>query len=134
MENKSHIRPFCYKLYGLSKKDPKIGNIKYKRSNSSTCGPIKTMWRMKDKSNQMKFNVTFTFMYTSQSKDWYFDNGCFRHMIGNSLLFVELKRSRTGQVTFGMVLEVMLLTNVTLTDLELQFTMMSDWLRDYRLI
>lgn len=73
-------------------------------------------------------------MYTSQSEDWYFDNGCFRHMIGNSLLFVELKRSRTGQVTFGMVLEVMLLTNVTLTDLELQFTMMSDWLRDYRLI
>lgn len=61
----------------------------------------KKVWKEKRGEIQSNCNVALTTIYTSNVEDCYFDSGCSRHMIGNSLLFSDLKESQTGQVTFG---------------------------------
>ena len=34
-------------------------------------------------------------------RPWYLDTGCARHMVGDEILFQELDRNKSGNVTFG---------------------------------
>ena len=52
------------------------------------------------KSNANCF-VAFTCLRICATNSWYFDSGCFRHMIGNRSILTDYKIVSNGQVTFG---------------------------------
>ncbi|KAA0051013.1 hypothetical protein E5676_scaffold675G00900 [Cucumis melo var. makuwa] len=92
-----HIRLYYYKLHGIDK----VGNRKYRLQNASSSTFVKHVWKVKESGKPFACNVAFTSIYTTNFEYWYFDNGCPRHVIRNSLFFTDLKESKTGQVTFG---------------------------------
>lgn len=44
--------------------------------------------------------MAFTSIHASCREDWHFDNGCSRHMTGNSTFFSKFKECSAGHVTF----------------------------------
>jgi hypothetical protein len=81
-----HIKPFCYKLYGYPKKKHQV-RAKPKR-----------VWRPKTTETA---HIAHTSFRASSKEDWYFDNGCSRHMTGVERFLVDVKSYTTSYVTFG---------------------------------
>lgn len=69
----SHIRPFCYKLYGYNQfSRRRLYDKSYRKSLQNNSPPAKTEWRG---NNELKYNlcnVAFTSIHASNSEDWYF--------------------------------------------------------------
>ncbi|KAA0062616.1 gag-pol polyprotein [Cucumis melo var. makuwa] len=57
---------------------------------------VLSMGKLKNNREGLGYDVLST-----NVDDWYFDSGCSKHMIGNSLMFTDLIDCRIGQVTFG---------------------------------
>lgn len=52
------------------------------------------MWKAKE---NLKCCVALTSVHVANTENWYFNNGCSRHMIG---IFTKINECRTGRVTF----------------------------------
>src|SRR3954464_7201440 len=84
-----HIKPFCFILYGYPDQAPY-----YKPKQIM---PIqKQQWKPKNMAL-----IAHTSLRVSAKEDWYFDNGCSRHMTGLKNLLVDIKSHSTSYVTFG---------------------------------
>ncbi|TYJ98065.1 putative retroelement [Cucumis melo var. makuwa] len=57
---------------------------------------VLSMGKLKNNREGLGYDVLST-----NVDDWYFDSGCSKHMIDNSLMFTDLIDCRIGQVTFG---------------------------------
>ncbi|KAK2396460.1 gag-protease polyprotein [Trifolium repens] len=86
-----HIKPSCYKLYGYPKKKPQPRA--YHRMART-----KKEWKPKAK---VAADIAHTSFRASSKEDWYFDNGCSRHMTGEERILANIKSYTSRYVTFG---------------------------------
>jgi hypothetical protein len=59
-----------------------------------------TIWRRKEIPNNENCRITLTVEECKEEDEWYIDNGCSSHMIGDQEKFISLKR-KGGTVAFG---------------------------------
>lgn len=76
-----------------SKSERKIDTFSMKNMNFP-----KTKWRPKE---ELKCLVDHTTLITQVSGQWFFDNGCLRHMTIDRFIFVSFENCCKGLVTFG---------------------------------
>jgi hypothetical protein len=88
---RGHIRPFCFKLHGYPNQS------KHKLSESEVRN-VKKDWL--SKSNNVGLMV-HTSQRVSSSEDWYFDNGCSKHMTRVNRLSKDVRSCDNSYVTFG---------------------------------
>jgi len=79
-----HIRPYCFKLHGELKQVHQKSHKKRWTISSINTGLI-----------------AHTSLRASYKEDWYFDNGCSRHMTGVDKYLEDVRPYATSYVTFG---------------------------------
>src|ERR1043165_1241572 len=84
-----HIKPFFFRLHGYPNQvpyvKPKINKVSYTQQ-----------WKKKTAAL-----IAHTSLRVSVKEDWYFDNGCSKHMTGIKNLLSDIKPHTTSYVTFG---------------------------------
>ena len=90
-KRKGHIRPLCFKLYGYLNQflhettEPEVRNGKKERRPK--CDHVGLM--------------AHTSLKALFREDWYFDNGCSRHMTRDNKFLDTVKSYTNSHVTFG---------------------------------
>lgn len=87
-----HIHSFYFHLHGF----PDHFKTDFRKN---AWNKVKTEWRSKQKGKSC--NVALTSVYAMKGSDWYFDNGCSWHMIGNIAVFTKFKECHAGHVMFS---------------------------------
>jgi hypothetical protein len=59
-----------------------------------------TVWKRKQKEEK-KEECEHALYAQNEGNQWYIDNGCSKHMIGEHTKFFTLKEEKRGMVTFG---------------------------------
>lgn len=99
-----HIKPFCFKLYGYPKSAPQHRTQQVMPTITKQRVPkvvnvmpgVKKQWVPKMVIVSL---IAYTSLRVSAKEDWYFDNGCSRHMTGVKNLLVNMKSHSTSYVT-----------------------------------
>jgi hypothetical protein len=79
-----HIRPYCFKLHG--------------KSEQYQLKPTKMKWIPRCINTRL---IAYTSLRASSKEDWYFDNGCSRHMTGVDKYLEDVRPYASSYVTFG---------------------------------
>jgi hypothetical protein len=90
-KKKGHIRPFCYRLFGL----PQQVQQKEHRSRRRT---VRKVWKPKRYNVGLMAHIS---QKTLSKERWYFDSGCSLHMTGSKDLLNIEKSCGDSYVTFG---------------------------------
>src|ERR1051325_8592072 len=84
-----HIKTFCFRLHGYPNQGP------YEKPKTNRVAYTQ-QWKKKTVAL-----VAHTSLRVSAKEDWYFDNGCSKHMTGDKNLLDDVKPHSTSFVTFG---------------------------------
>ena len=96
---RGHIRPRCFTMMNFIENYYKIPfQRKTLRPKVDLNPKLKNMWVKKFNVNCL---VSFSWLRACATNLWYFDSGCFRHIIGNQDILDDYKIVSEGQVTFG---------------------------------
>ncbi|KAK2402633.1 gag-protease polyprotein [Trifolium repens] len=82
-----HIRTFCFELYGFPKFHEQFWNRHTRQ--------------VKNAQSKLTCLIAHTSLRVSSKDDWYFDNGCSKHMTGEKAYLQEIKNYSNSYVTFG---------------------------------